>query len=278
MITRACISINNNCNMNCRYCHFHEKKGSIIESDMDVFEILDNIRKYITKNSIQLFKIGFVGNGEPLLEYDKLRSYIEYIKDLLDIGTISAYTITNGILINQDKLEFFKKHKINVGFSIDGIKSVHDKLRCNSFDKVIDAVELYKKIWGCYPPMNCTVGRDVLIHAEDTISFFEQFDTKITFSRMIGNYGISLAEYHSFIDQASKKLNVRKGNYDCTMYGGLCGAGINNPFYSNGKIFLCGNCVDVDTSYPYNTELDDINFSLPEFDRTKCYKDCVLKK
>ena len=29
MVTRACISINNRCNLNCTYCHFHEKKDCI---------------------------------------------------------------------------------------------------------------------------------------------------------------------------------------------------------------------------------------------------------
>ena len=36
MVTRACISINNRCNLNCTYCHFHEKKDYIQEDNMDV--------------------------------------------------------------------------------------------------------------------------------------------------------------------------------------------------------------------------------------------------
>ena len=40
MVDRICISINNHCNLVCKYCHFHEK-GIIDAHDMDVFEILD---------------------------------------------------------------------------------------------------------------------------------------------------------------------------------------------------------------------------------------------
>ena len=40
MVTRACISINNRCNLNCTYCHFHEKKDYIQEDNMDVITIL----------------------------------------------------------------------------------------------------------------------------------------------------------------------------------------------------------------------------------------------
>ena len=76
MVNRVCISINNRCNLNCKYCHFHEKKGSIKTDEMDVVAILDNIMEYIDNNGIDVFKIGFVGNGEPLLEYDSLKEYI----------------------------------------------------------------------------------------------------------------------------------------------------------------------------------------------------------
>ena len=83
MVTRACISINNRCNLNCSYCHFQEKKDFIQEDNMDVITILDNIILHIEKNNINLFKLGFVGNGEPLLDYEKLNQYIVHIGSYL---------------------------------------------------------------------------------------------------------------------------------------------------------------------------------------------------
>lgn len=278
MITRVCISINNRCNLNCKYCHFHEKKDSIVESEMDVFRILDNIRQHIERNAIRSFKIGFVGNGEPLLEFDKLRKYIDHIADLLESGVVSAYTITNGISLSRSMLEYLSANKVNVGFSIDGLKTVHDKWRCNSYDKVMQSIELYREVVGTYPSMNCTVGRDVLDNADETIKFFETFGSRITFSRMIGQYGISLSEFNTFLDKAAKTLNVRRGGYDCTMYGGMCGAGMNNIFYANGKIYVCGNCVDIQTPFSSDTPLDAVKFDIPDFDRKCCYKERVLKR
>ena len=64
MINRICISINNRCNLACRYCHFREK-GEIEAAEMNVFAILDNVKEYAT----QKFKIGFVGNGEGFLDW-----------------------------------------------------------------------------------------------------------------------------------------------------------------------------------------------------------------
>lgn len=129
MVTRACISINNRCNLNCTYCHFHEKKDYIQEDNMDVITILDIITSHIEDNDIDLFKLGFVGNGEPMLDYEKLKQYIVHIGDYLKSGRIAAYTITNGLLVDREKLEFFKEYNVNVGFSVDGISAIHDKYR-----------------------------------------------------------------------------------------------------------------------------------------------------
>lgn len=273
MVTRICISINNRCNLNCKYCHFHEKSDHIISLDMNVYSILDNVKTHIEKYDIPLFKIGFVGNGEPLLDYPKLKEYIVYIGDYLKNGIISAYTITNGLLINEDMLHFFQEYNVNVGFSIDGIKEIHDKWRCNSFDTVLEKIKLYHKIYGAYPSMNCTVGQDVLDNADETIAFFKQFGNRITFSRMIGVNSISMKDFKAFIDKAAKSLNVRTGGYDCTMYGGKCGAGINNLYYANGIVYICGNCVDLPRKFTADTPIDEINFNIQPFDRQFCYKE-----
>lgn len=275
MITRACISINNRCNLGCKYCHFHEKKAAIHSCEMDVKEILNHIMVYVDKNNIEVFKLGFVGNGEPLLEYEKLKGYIGHIVGYLADGRIAAYSITNGLLADKESLEFFRDHKVNLGFSIDGIAKIHDMYRCNTHAKVMEKIELFREVNGKYPSMNCTVGKEVLEHAEETIAFFQPFGNRITFSRMIGKYGITLDEFHIFLRKASEVLNVRTGGYDCTMYGGLCGAGINNFFFANGKVFLCGNCIDLpplgDSSMPFE-ELEGISL---QFDRNKCYKESI---
>ena len=275
MIDRACISINNRCNLNCIYCHFHtaEKTEHLAEAEMNVFSILDNIKQHIDKYDIEVFKLGFVGNGEPLLDYGSLHRYIEYINDYLSAGRIAAYTITNGTLVTEEMLRFFKLHNIHIGFSIDGIPEIHNKWRCNTHSKVMKAIELYYSVNMCYPSMNCTVGKEVLNNIDRTIAFFELFGSRITFSRMIGKYGITLEEYHSFLEKAKEKLDVRTGGYDCTMYGGKCGAGINNIFYANGNVYICGNCVDLPPIAKFDVPIDRINPGIPEFDRNSCFKE-----
>lgn len=266
MIDRICISINNRCNLNCKYCHFHEKH-SIVTANMDVMQILENVKAYAN----HVFKIGFVGNGEPFLDFPLLKSYISYIADN---KWIQAYTITNGTVnISDADIRFLEEHGVNVGFSIDGYPSLHNANRCNSFEKVMENVNRYHAITGHYPTFNATVGKETLQHPQEVIDFFRPFGTRVTFSRMIGKYGITLEEYQTFIMLAEKQIPIRRGGLDCTMYGGQCGAGINNYFFANGKIFYCGNCVDLppigDSSISF-FELEKVSL---HFNRENCYKE-----
>ena len=268
MINRICISINNRCNLACKYCHFHEK-GSIETADMDVFEILDNVKRYAGPK----FKIGFVGNGECFLDWPFLKSYIAYIEDY---PNISAYTITNGTIdLPEDEWRFLEAHKINVGFSIDGYKELHNLNRCGSFDKAMATVEHYKEITGHYPTFNATVGKDSLANPQKVIDFFKPFGTRVTFSRMIGRYGITLSEYRDFLAMAEKEIPVRRGGQDCTMYGGQCGSGINNYFFANGKIYYCGNCIDLPPIGPSSMPFEELEKIRLDFDRNYCYKETI---
>jgi uncharacterized protein len=149
--------------------------------------------------------------------------------------------------------------------------------RCGTYAKVIEKIELYKSVVGKYPSMNCTVGKEVLEYADETIEFFKQFNNRITFSRMIGYYGISLNEFNTFLNYAAQTLNVRRGGYDCTMYGGMCGAGMNNFFYANGNIYLCGNCINLPPVGKSDMPISELeNISL-DFDRNNCYRESICE-
>lgn len=268
MIDRVCISINNRCNLGCRYCHFHEK-GITDNVDMNVFTILDNAKRYAKGP----FKIGFVGNGESFLDWPKLKSYIVYLEGY---DNISAYTITNGtISLPDEDLMFLEDHRINVGFSIDGYRDLHNMNRCGSFDIALKNVEEYKRVTGHYPTFNATVGVKSLENADKVISFFKPYGTRVTFSRMIGRYGITLEEYRDFLNKAEKVIPVRRGGLDCTMYGGQCGAGTNNYFFSNGKVYFCGNCIDLPPVGSSDMTFEELEKISLQFNRNFCYKESL---
>lgn len=128
---------------------------------------------------------------------------------------------------------------------------------------------------GHYPTFNATVGKESLKNTEKIIAFFKPFGSRVTFSRMIGRYGISLEEYRVFLDKVEKELFIRRGQKDCTMYGGKCGAGINNYFFSNGKVYYCGNCVDLMPVADSDISFEELEKISLEFDRNFCYKESL---
>ncbi len=234
---------------------------------MNVFEILDNVKSYAKS----VFKIGFVGNGEAFLDWPLLKSYIRYIEDC---PYIRAYTITNGtVSLRDEDWYFLEQHQVNVGFSIDGYREIHNLNRCNSFDVAMENVEHYNRITSHYPTFNATVGRESLNNADRIIDFFAPFGTRVTFSRMIGKYSISLDEYRQFLKYAEERIPVRRGEKDCTMYGGQCGAGLNNYFFANGEIYYCGNCIDLTPLAASSTPLADLEKNQLDFNRNYCYKE-----
>ena len=274
MIDRICISLNNACNLKCRYCHFREKAASIVAAPMDVVRILRNVRAYLDRHGVPVFKIGFVGNGEPMLAYDRLRGAVEEIADLLDAGRIAAYTITNGTLVDGARIRFLHGHGVNVGFSLDGPRELHDPLRDGSFDRTMAGIDLYREVVGRDPSINATVGRETLARQDEVIDFFARFGSRITFSRMVGAMGIPLGEYNGFLERAGRRLDVRRGGLDCTMYGGRCGAGVNNFFFANGHVWICGNCVDLPPLSRADVDLDEIPLLAAEdIDRDLCYRE-----
>lgn len=115
-----------------------------------------------------------------------------------------------------------------------------------------------------------------IAYLEDIPWFFRPFGTRVTFSGMIGKYGISLQEYREFMDRAERELPVRRGGgMDCTMYGGQCGAGRKHFFFANGRVYYCGNCIDLppvgDSGMDF-TELEKVSLT---FDRRNCYKESL---
>lgn len=110
--------------------------------------VLNQVKKFITEmEDIRIgqrnISIQFFG-GEPLVEWETLKVFVTEMKDLCralyDKEPRFGMT-TNGTLLNDERLQFLKKHNINLLLSLDGRKNVHDVHRKNkdgegSFDKI----------------------------------------------------------------------------------------------------------------------------------------------
>ncbi len=121
------------CNLNCNMC-FQKRI-----SEGEELKLAD-IQKIVTGlNSISK-KINLTG-GEIFVRDD-----IFEILHILEKRNVKVFIITNGTLLNQEKVELLLKFRniIGIQFSIDGSKQIHDKIRrlSGAFDKTCEVIKL----------------------------------------------------------------------------------------------------------------------------------------
>lgn len=152
-ITSFVLKIASRCNLNCSYCYMYNLgdktylKQPKFMSLNTIEALAIRIRNYSRNYQVSTIQIVFHG-GEPLLaskEYfeNSLRIFKETVPEVNFIYTVQ----TNGVLLDDEWYDFFNKHNIIVGISIDGPKDYHDKFRIynngrGSYDKVAEAVRL----------------------------------------------------------------------------------------------------------------------------------------
>lgn len=136
------LAITTNCILNCRYC-FVKKDGRVISYAM-------------TKQAINFFlsspgkqKLLIIYGGEPLLHFDLLQKIIIFTQKKAKIlGKSLIISVgTNGILLNQNQLDFFRKTNNKLAISIDGQRKFHNKARIfknkkGSFDSIFKKIPL----------------------------------------------------------------------------------------------------------------------------------------
>lgn len=130
--TNAVLNITNACNLSCIYCFCKQNNQSMS------YETAVAACEYVLENSTDTKPSIWFFGGEPLMEYNSIiKPLIENYRDAITWGIT-----TNGVLLNEDKVDFFSKHKVTPLLSIDGAQEVQDKLRpmangAPSFDKVL---------------------------------------------------------------------------------------------------------------------------------------------
>jgi uncharacterized protein len=264
MIDRACISLNNSCNLKCRYCNFR-KRNQITDDEIFSLEelllVIANILYYSQQNSISQFKIGLVGAGEPLLNFDKIIGIIEYSEHEDTDSILRFYTITNGTLINKDTIDFFHtfKHRISLNFSLDGYEDLHNYGR-SGFKKNAEGIKLYENIFQEKPAINCTVTKQTLNNRERVMDYFCSNGFKnVNFTKLVDTEESGLAvtyeEFDGFLqfvrqgyrNEIHFRQNRNEKKYDCKTYGKLCGIGYNNIFITKHGIYPCYRLYKEDT-------------------------------
>lgn len=127
------LQITQKCNMRCSYCSFtcgDNIHGRSHSSNSMSYETAISAIDFYYQHSMdsKLINIAFYG-GEPLLEFEKIKRIIEYVKIKFEGKDISFNITTNAILLTPEKLRFFDTNNVNIMVSLDGPESVQNKSR-----------------------------------------------------------------------------------------------------------------------------------------------------
>ncbi len=131
VVKALCLHIAHDCNLACRYCFAEEGEyhGRRALMSLDVGKKALDFLVANSGNRINL-EVDFFG-GEPLMNWDVVKSLVEYGRSLEGPHNKRfRFTLTtNGVLLNDEILEFANREMANIVLSIDGRKEIHDKMR-----------------------------------------------------------------------------------------------------------------------------------------------------
>ena len=144
VIKALCIHIAHTCNLNCEYCFASQGKYHG-ERAMMSLEVGKRALDFLIENSgsRKNLEVDFFG-GEPLMNFDVVKGMVEYARSIeKEHNKNFRFTLTtNGMLIDDDVIEFANREMSNVVLSLDGRKEVHDRFRVDyagngSWDKIV---------------------------------------------------------------------------------------------------------------------------------------------
>ena len=131
VIKALCIHIAHTCNLNCSYCFASQGKYHGDRAIMS-FEVGKRALDFLVENSgtRRNLEVDFFG-GEPLMNFDVVKQMVSYARSIEKENNKNfRFTLTtNGMLIDDDVIDFANKEMSNVVLSLDGRKDIHDRYR-----------------------------------------------------------------------------------------------------------------------------------------------------
>lgn len=132
VVKALCLHIAHDCNLACRYCFADEGEYHGQKRELMSLEVGKKAIDFLIENSgnrVNL-EVDFFG-GEPLMNFDVVKEIVAYgrSKEKAHNKNFRFTLTTNGVLLNDDVIEFCNKEISNVVLSLDGRKCIHDSMR-----------------------------------------------------------------------------------------------------------------------------------------------------
>ncbi len=131
VVKALCLHIAHTCNLNCAYCFASQGKYHGERAVMS-FEVGKRALDFLVENSgsRRNLEVDFFG-GEPLMNFEVVKDLVAYARSIeKEKNKNFRFTLTtNGMLIDDDVIDFANKEMSNVVLSLDGRKEIHDRYR-----------------------------------------------------------------------------------------------------------------------------------------------------
>ncbi len=317
-IKSMCLNVAHDCNMRCGYCfasqgNFGQDK-SLMSAETGIAAIDFLIKHSVNRRNLEVHFFG----GEPLMNIKVVKKIVSYARSKEDANNkCFRFTITtNGLLLNDDIIDFINREMSNVVLSIDGRKEVNDALRTRadgsgSYDSILpkyknlvskrnkkDRQDYYVR--GTYTKYNLDFSQDVLhlfnngfdqisiepaitdgtlnysLTESDLPTIFEEYEKLANISIEIKKRGVSFNFFHFMLDLEQGPCVFKR----------LRGCSCGNEYVAvtpNGDIYPCHQFVGNDDWIMGNVLQGNLNDEIKEnfskatvFDKETC-KDCWAK-
>ena len=131
VVKALCLHVSHDCNLRCKYCFASTGDFGTGRKIMD-FETAKRAIDWVVAKSGKRrnIEVDFFG-GEPLMAMDTVKKTVEYARSLeKEHDKVFRFTITtNGVLLNDENIEYINREMSNVVLSLDGRPGVNDHMR-----------------------------------------------------------------------------------------------------------------------------------------------------
>lgn len=200
-IKALCLHVAHTCNLSCEYC-FASQGQYHGESALMSYKVGKQALDFLVANSgsRRNLEVDFFG-GEPLMNWDVVKQLVSYARELEKTHDKRfRFTLTtNGVLLDDEVIEYANKEFYNVVLSLDGRKEIHDKRRVDyngrgSYDLIVPK---FKKLvesrgqTGYY--MRGTFTHDNIRFTDDTFHMADLGFTQLSMEPVVSPAGTSYA-------------------------------------------------------------------------------------
>ena len=128
--TALMLSLSDLCNLRCTYCYAEAGNTSKVLSWDVIVQAIDKMFANAIETKNNNVEICFHGTGETLVLWKTFKRAVQYaLSHKSDLIEITFSLVTNGTLLNGEKVKFLAENDFIITLSMDGVQSVQDKQR-----------------------------------------------------------------------------------------------------------------------------------------------------